>query len=76
MISRMRKYRLATLRNCSNRFLGKKVMILYLEVYTEFFCKHKNLISQEARQWLNEMSYCYGYQAHTHTKIKLYLLGL
>lgn len=30
----MRKYMLANLRNCSNRFFGRKVIMLYFEVVT------------------------------------------
>ena len=38
MISRIKKYVLATLRNCSKRLSGKKEMMLYFEVVTTLFC--------------------------------------
>ena len=41
MMSRMRKYKLATRRNCSRRLRGRKVMMLYLDVVTTLFCKQK-----------------------------------
>ena len=36
-MSRMRKYALASRWNCSNKFLGKNVRMLYLDVETALF---------------------------------------
>ena len=40
--SKNKKYALAKRWNCSNKFLGKKVMKLYFDVKTSFFFKWKN----------------------------------
>lgn len=40
-ISKIRKYALASLWNCSNRFMGKKVKTLYFEVLMVLSCEKK-----------------------------------
>ena len=64
MRSRIKKYVLATLRNCSKRLSGKKEIMLYLEVVTTLFCvqRYTNII-------YNIMINVYMY---IHAHIKLY----
>ena len=41
MMSKMRKYKLATRRNCSRRLRGRNVIRLYLDVVTTLFCEQE-----------------------------------